>query len=122
MSSIPDRLGASRLRVRTVEILPDAVVLIDQLALPHEEKYVRCVSWRDVAGRIADMTVRGAPAIGVSAAAGGASRASRQGSRTCRPRITHCRASASASRAKNSGTPSRTNMPRPTSPITGSQQ
>ncbi len=70
MSSIPDRLGASRLRVRTVEILPDAVVLIDQLALPQHEKYVRCVSWRDVAGRIADMTVRGAPAIGVSAAAG----------------------------------------------------
>jgi len=28
--------------VRTVEILPDAVVLIDQLALPQEERYVRC--------------------------------------------------------------------------------
>jgi methylthioribose-1-phosphate isomerase len=57
-----------RLRVRTVEILDDAVVLIDQLALPAEERYVRCLTWRDVAARIADMTVRGAPAIGVAAA------------------------------------------------------
>ncbi len=71
MSGVDDKLGASsRLRVRTVEILPDAVVLIDQLALPHEEKYVRCGSWRQVADRIGDMTVRGAPAIGVTAAGG----------------------------------------------------
>ena len=34
--------GGSRLRVRTVEILPGEVVLIDQLALPHEERYVHC--------------------------------------------------------------------------------
>jgi methylthioribose-1-phosphate isomerase len=63
-------VGGSRLRVRTVEILPGEVVLIDQLALPHDERYVRCRSWRDVAARIKDMTVRGAPAIGVSAAGG----------------------------------------------------
>ncbi len=62
--------GGSRLRVRTVEILPGEVVLIDQLALPREERYVRCRSWREVAGRISDMTVRGAPAIGVTAAGG----------------------------------------------------
>ena len=60
----------SRLRVRTVEILPDAVVLIDQLALPHVERYVRCHTWQEVAARITDMTVRGAPAIGVTAAGG----------------------------------------------------
>ena len=60
----------SRLRVRTVEILPGEVVLIDQLALPHEERYVRCLTWQEVAARIADMTVRGAPAIGVTAAGG----------------------------------------------------
>src|SRR5450756_1647867 len=59
----------SRLRVRTVEILPGEVVLIDQLALPHEERYVRCHTWQEVAARITDMTVRGAPAIGVTAAA-----------------------------------------------------
>jgi methylthioribose-1-phosphate isomerase len=62
--------GASRLRVRTIEILPGEVVLIDQLALPQEERYVRCRTWQDVAARIADMTVRGAPAIGVAAAGG----------------------------------------------------
>ncbi len=62
--------GGSRLRVRTVEILPDAVVLIDQTALPHDERYVTCTTWREVADRIRDMTVRGAPAIGVTAAGG----------------------------------------------------
>jgi len=62
--------GGSLLRVRTVEILPGEVVLIDQLALPQEERYVHCRTWREVAERIADMTVRGAPAIGVTAAGG----------------------------------------------------
>jgi methylthioribose-1-phosphate isomerase len=62
--------GGSRLRVRTVEILPGAVILIDQLALPQEERYVSCGTWREVADRISDMTVRGAPAIGVTAAGG----------------------------------------------------
>jgi methylthioribose-1-phosphate isomerase len=57
-----------RLRVRTVEITPEGVVLIDQLALPQEERYVTCATWREVAERISDMTVRGAPAIGVAAA------------------------------------------------------
>jgi methylthioribose-1-phosphate isomerase len=56
--------------VRTVEILPGTVVLIDQLALPQEERYVTCRTWREVADRITDMTVRGAPAIGVTAAGG----------------------------------------------------
>jgi len=64
--------GGSRLRVRTVQILPDAVVLIDQTALPHDERYVSCATWREVADRIRDMTVRGAPAIGVTAAGGAA--------------------------------------------------
>jgi methylthioribose-1-phosphate isomerase len=62
--------GGSRLRVRTVEILPNEVVLIDQLALPQQERYVHCRTWREVAARISDMTVRGAPAIGVTAAGG----------------------------------------------------
>ncbi len=62
--------SASRLRVRTVEILAGEVVLIDQRALPDEERYVSCRTWQEVAARIADMTVRGAPAIGVTAAGG----------------------------------------------------
>ena len=56
--------------MRTVEILPGEVVLIDQLALPQQERYVTCRTWREVADRISDMTVRGAPAIGVTAAGG----------------------------------------------------
>ena len=57
-----------KLRIETVEITPDAVVLIDQLALPHDERYVTCTTWPEVARCIRDMTVRGAPAIGVAAA------------------------------------------------------
>jgi methylthioribose-1-phosphate isomerase len=57
-----------KLRIETVEITADAVVLIDQLALPHDERYVTCTTWREVARCIRDMTVRGAPAIGVAAA------------------------------------------------------
>jgi len=60
----------SKLRVRTVEIRDDEVVLIDQRVLPHEERYVHCRTWREVAEAIRDMTVRGAPAIGVAAAGG----------------------------------------------------
>ena len=62
----------------------DAVVLIDQLALPHEERYVHCDSWQEVADRISDMTVRGAPAIGVTAA-GGIALAARGGGRRGMP-------------------------------------
>ncbi len=70
MTHTGDTPGASKLRVRTVEIRDDEVVLIDQRALPHDERYVRCRTWRDVAASIEDMTVRGAPAIGVTAAGG----------------------------------------------------
>ncbi len=47
-----------------------ALWLIDQAALPHEERWVECRTAHDVAARIKDMTVRGAPAIGVAAAYG----------------------------------------------------
>jgi len=77
----PQAQPQHKLRVETVEIRPDAVVLIDQLALPHDERYVTCTTWRDVAARIRDMTVRGAPAIGV-AAAGGLALAAREAALT----------------------------------------
>jgi methylthioribose-1-phosphate isomerase len=44
--------------------------LIDQLALPAEEKWVRCSTASDAARAIREMIVRGAPAIGVTAAYG----------------------------------------------------
>jgi methylthioribose-1-phosphate isomerase len=44
--------------------------LLDQRRLPHEEKWVTCKNASDVSEAIRTMIVRGAPAIGVSAAFG----------------------------------------------------
>ena len=56
--------------VETIQWIDDAVVMIDQTRLPLEEKYVTCRSYQEVAAAIRDMTIRGAPAIGVAAAMG----------------------------------------------------
>jgi methylthioribose-1-phosphate isomerase len=55
---------------KTVEWKDDHVILLDQRRLPHEEIYVKCWNFDAVAGAIRDMVVRGAPAIGVTAALG----------------------------------------------------
>jgi methylthioribose-1-phosphate isomerase len=54
----------------TVERTADGVRLIDQRRLPAVETYVTCASAAEVADAIRDMVVRGAPAIGVTAAFG----------------------------------------------------
>ena len=46
------------------------MVMIDQKALPGEERYVSCRDYREVIAAIKDLTVRGAPAIGVAAGLG----------------------------------------------------
>jgi len=56
--------------VSTVAWEDGVVVMIDQRRLPLEETFVRCRDHRQVADAIRDMVVRGAPAIGVSAALG----------------------------------------------------
>lgn len=56
--------------IRTLYWENDTVVMIDQNALPHEEKYLVCKNYREVITAINDMTIRGAPAIGVAAAMG----------------------------------------------------
>jgi methylthioribose-1-phosphate isomerase len=56
--------------IKTVEWTNQGVRFIDQRRLPTEEVYVVCQSYEEVAAAIRDMTVRGAPAIGVSAAMG----------------------------------------------------
>ena len=56
--------------VRSVEWRDGVVRLIDQNALPWELRFVECRSPEEVARAIRDMTVRGAPAIGVAAAMG----------------------------------------------------
>jgi len=56
--------------IRTVEWRDGVVKLIDQRRLPLEEAYLVCDTWQQVATAIRDMAVRGAPAIGVTAALG----------------------------------------------------
>ena len=54
----------------TIEWQDDAVVMVDQRKLPGKEIYVNCKTVSDVAKAIKTMVIRGAPAIGVSAAMG----------------------------------------------------
>ncbi|MGE5700755.1 MAG: S-methyl-5-thioribose-1-phosphate isomerase [Deltaproteobacteria bacterium] len=55
---------------RTLEWTGDALLLLDQRALPAEETILRYTDAAGVAGAISTMVVRGAPAIGVAAAFG----------------------------------------------------
>jgi len=56
--------------IRTVYWENDAVVFIDQRLLPGVETYVISRDYRQVAAAIKDLSIRGAPAIGVAAALG----------------------------------------------------
>lgn len=58
--------------IKTIIWKNNTVVLIDQNALPLVERYVICKSYKKVISCIKDLTVRGAPAIGVAAAMGAA--------------------------------------------------
>lgn len=54
----------------TIDLDGDTLVLLDQRKLPTELTYFRCRDYRDVEFAIRDMVVRGAPAIGSTAAYG----------------------------------------------------
>jgi methylthioribose-1-phosphate isomerase len=54
----------------TLKWTGETLLLIDQTKLPCEEVYLEYRDWREVAKAIVDMIVRGAPAIGVTAAYG----------------------------------------------------
>jgi methylthioribose-1-phosphate isomerase len=56
--------------IQTLEWTDSGVRFIDQTKLPTEEVYVNCTTYQQVADVIRNMVVRGAPAIGVSAAMG----------------------------------------------------
>lgn len=58
------------MRVKTIQWRNNEVWLIDQRRLPAHEEYRICRNYRDVARAIRSMVVRGAPAIGVTAAMG----------------------------------------------------
>ena len=57
-------------RIRPIRWTGDALELLDQRKLPFTVEYARCVSSDEVAIAIRDLVVRGAPAIGISAAWG----------------------------------------------------
>jgi methylthioribose-1-phosphate isomerase len=54
----------------TVEWKDNGVVMIDQTKLPNKLVHLRCTNYHQVADAIKKLVVRGAPAIGVSAALG----------------------------------------------------
>ena len=56
--------------IKTVAWTKEGIRMLDQRLLPNEEKYLMLRSYEEVADAIKDMAVRGAPAIGVSAAMG----------------------------------------------------
>lgn len=58
------------MKVKTIQWRRNEVWLIDQRLLPAKEEYRVCRNYREVAHAIRTMVVRGAPAIGVTAAMG----------------------------------------------------
>lgn len=46
----------------------DAVAILDQRILPHQEKFLRCTTAEQVISAIKTMAIRGAPAVGVAGA------------------------------------------------------
>ena len=55
---------------KVIQWTGQAVVLLDQRRLPTREEYLNCVDCESVATAITEMVVRGAPAIGITAAYG----------------------------------------------------
>ncbi len=56
--------------VKTIQWKNDRVIMLDQRLLPHQEEYLACRDYKEVAAAIRNMAIRGAPAIGVAAAMG----------------------------------------------------
>lgn len=67
---MPESIVLTNKTVETVQWTANGVVMIDQTRLPREEVFVTCADYKQVADAIRNMIVRGAPAIGVSAAMG----------------------------------------------------
>ena len=56
--------------VEHIRFTGDALELLDQRVLPHDEVWIRCTNATETARAITDMVVRGAPAIAITAAYG----------------------------------------------------
>ncbi len=70
MTQIPSQSPERSFGTVAIRWHGDRLELLDQRLLPHEEVWLRLESSSDVAAAIRDMVVRGAPAIGISAAYG----------------------------------------------------
>lgn len=70
MPTVHEIKSAFRPKVRPIEWLGDALLLLDQRLLPFETQYVKATKVVEVAEAIREMVVRGAPAIGITAAFG----------------------------------------------------
>ena len=69
-SIAPDTVGDVHDSIRAIQWLDNRLCLLDQRRLPFEEHYQYPADVAEVAGAIRDMVVRGAPAIGITAAYG----------------------------------------------------
>jgi len=56
--------------IKIIEWLGDRIRLLDQTRLPQEEVFLELVDYRQMAAAIKELSIRGAPAIGVAAAYG----------------------------------------------------
>ena len=66
----PQSTGDVHDSIRPIQWATDRLCLLDQRRMPFEEHYQYLDDVVDVAGAIRDMVVRGAPAIGITAAYG----------------------------------------------------
>src|SRR5258708_30621674 len=101
--SVPHPSPISGASYSSVELHPngDLVIMLDQRALPHEERYLELRDASAVAVAIRDMVVRGAPAISIAAAYGlavEASLAKRDDAASFRTRIDRAAAQLTAAR------------------------
>jgi methylthioribose-1-phosphate isomerase len=69
-SELPEARSHTATTARSLEWVGDAVLAIDQRALPHEYRRLRLESVDDVIEAIRELAIRGAPAIGVAGAFG----------------------------------------------------
>ena len=58
------------MRIKAIEWLGNRVRILDQTKLPQKEAYLELERYQDVASAIAELKIRGAPAIGVAGAYG----------------------------------------------------
>jgi len=63
-------LDGKKKNIKAVEYREGKIILIDQRKLPHKLEFFMAENYEDVAFAIKEMVVRGAPAIGITAAFG----------------------------------------------------